>query len=123
MNDDKIEALLAYGIALQTFLVQVTSGFNLLELPSELLGAIKLVADAAVTVADAPAALAQYIALSDAGAADLEAWLVAQYGSNPSTVEQDIEKVLNFLINIRAVPAWILAKVDPSLVPAQAVGK
>jgi hypothetical protein len=114
MNDDKIKALLNYFFKLEAFVRSLTS-LSILTIPGDIVAAIRLVMGAAGTLADAPGALAQWAVLSSADAADIEAFVVANYGANPDTVDSDIEAALNFLVSLSGVVGWIIAKLDPSL--------
>lgn len=119
MNDADIKTVLAYGFQIEAFIKGITAGFNLFSIPGDVIGLIKLIVDAGSALASAPGALAQWASLSDADAQDLEAFVVANYGSTPDAVDSDIEGVLNFMIALHSVIGWVLQKLDPALLPVK----
>ena len=97
--NDQIKAELDYFFADEALVRNLLTGFHLAEV-SEGISAAK---DVPLEIAAAPAAFAQWVALSDADAVDVENYMVSQYGSTPDTADQDIEKIFNTLISIHGL--------------------
>lgn len=117
MNNDKIKAILDYGFSVEAFVRQVTAGFSITGIPGELIAAIGLLKGAPVTVAEAPQALAQWLALSDADAVDIENYVVSHYGASPDSVDQAIEKVLNFVVSLHSIAQTVENWIKPAPAP------
>lgn len=64
----------------------------------------------------APQALAEYKAMNDEQAKDLEDFVITEFDISDDKVEVVIETVLNSLIGLHSVAALILKK-DPAVVP------
>ena len=107
MNDDKIKELLAYGFAVESFVRQIKQGIGITHLPGEIVALWKLISTSAVVIADAPLALDQYLTLSEADAADINAFVEQNYGATPDNVDKLIEGVLQFIVSLHNTAALV----------------
>lgn len=101
--NDKIKALLDYGFSVEVFLRDVASGFHFSEIPE----GISAAKNAPAALAEAPAAFAQWIALSDADAVDLENYITTHYGVSPDKVDSAIESVLKVVVELHGLGGLI----------------
>lgn len=94
MADDQIKAELDYFFAEEALLEQVVTGFHFSELPSGL----SVVQDVPAEIAAAPAALAQWMSLSDADSVDVQNYITTHYGVAPTSAQQTVENILKALV-------------------------
>lgn len=107
MNDDKIKELLDFGFAVEGLVRQLAAGVGILQIPGDIIKAISVFGQGKSVLADAPAALEQYMAMDDATAQDIESYVVAHYGVNPDTVDKAVEVVLNIVVWLHELVAHL----------------
>jgi hypothetical protein len=103
---DQLKAFLTMGFSFAKVVDSLSDGFQIADL--------LVVLDAAKQVpgglAAAPAALAQYLAMTDEEATELEAWVVATFDVKNDAVEQAIETGLKVVIELHALVALLFPK-------------
>jgi hypothetical protein len=93
---DSIKAFLKLGFSLGKVVEALSDGFSLSDL-GPILTAAKAIPGG---LAAAPAALAQYLGMSDEEALELEAWVVSEFDLKDDALEAGIETALKVVIQL-----------------------
>lgn len=105
-NTDSIKVFLTMGFAMAKVVDDLGDGFQLGDL-GDILAAAKAVPGG---LAQAPTALAQYLAMTDEDAAPLEAWVESNFKIKNQQVETAIEMALKFAIELHGLASFLKPK-------------
>lgn len=100
-----LKALVFFGLKVMELVDKLSDGFQLGDLVKVL-----DVAKAAPAIKGAVAALAEYKAMTDAEAADLEAYIQSNFDISNDAIELVIEEALDILVKLHSLAGKVLKK-------------
>lgn len=103
---DELKKLVGAGLSAGEFIASLSSGFSFILL-LKLFGLVK---DSIGAAKVAPVALAEYLAMSDEQALELESWVEKEFDISDDNVEKMIESALKVVIELHSIVAEFLKK-------------
>lgn len=101
-----LKELVHFGLKAMELVDRLADGFQL----SDLGKILDVAKSAPPAIKDAGAALAEYKAMSDAEALDLEAYIATDFDISNDAIEGVIEQALDILIKLHSLAAKVLKK-------------
>lgn len=99
MTNTELKDLVGYGAALASLADHVAKGFKLTDIGEVL----AIVQKGPGVVAEAPAAYQEYLALDDAGRADIDAYVESVYTLSNPKLEHDVEALIQLAVHASKV--------------------
>lgn len=106
MGNNQIKSLVGLAFSVIELVASLAHGFNF-----GVIGKVVQIAkEIGPGLAAAPQALAQYVAMSDADALDLENWVVSEFDIDDNNVEAAIEGALKVAIELHGLIKFLVPK-------------